>query len=196
MSAVEKLEALINIKEDLKSQYEGKLLALGAKIKEHEEKHKTLQATIDLQLEKITELSSTIGNIKQLEQTNRELSNRAEKFQGELNNQKAKAKLVLKELTEVKSEAKQLKQLDAEKLKKNLVATKKKLTEKTTANELLSKSLNKTKAENVEFQSKISELEEELKTLKPEVEANAETETEAKTETDAVETSEKVENAA
>ena len=189
MSAVEKLEALINIKEELKAQYEGKLEAIEAKFAEQEAKNKSLQSTIDQQLEKITGLSSAASASKSLEQTNRELSNRAEKFQGELNNQKAKAKVAQKELTEAKAEVKQLKQLDAEKLKKNLVATKKKLAEKTTANDLLNKSLNKTKSENVELQSTVDELKEELETLKPEAEDTGEA-------TDNVETEDKVENAA
>ncbi len=168
MSAVQKLEALINIKEELKAQYEDKLQKLEVSIKTYEEKQKTLQATIDQQLEKISELISAGNATKQLEQANRELSNRAEKSQGELNNQKAKAKSVQKELAEAKAEIKQLKQLDAEKLKKNLVATKKKLAEKTSANDLLNKSLNKTKSENIDLQRTITELKEELEALKPE----------------------------
>ena len=174
MSAVEKLEALINIKEELKAQYDEKLQTLEAKIKEHEARNNALQSTIDQQLAKISELSSASSTSKNLEQQNRELSNRAEKFQGELNNQKAKAKTIQKELNEARTEIKNLKQLDAEKLKKNLVATKKKLAEKTTANELLNKSLNKTKSENAELQRTINELKEELEALKPEMEVGTE----------------------
>ena len=53
-------------------------------------------------------------------------------------------------------------------MKKNLVASKKKLAEKTTANDLLQKSVNKYKNENAELQQKISELEAKLAELEPE----------------------------
>ena len=52
-----------------------------------------------------------------------------------------------------------LKQLDAASLKKSLHANKKKLAEKTTANDLLQKSVNKYKKENAELLGKVKELE-------------------------------------
>jgi uncharacterized protein YlxW (UPF0749 family) len=50
-------------------------------------------------------------------------------------------------------------------MKKNLDANKKKLAEKTAANDLLQKSLNKTKAENADLQRKVQELENKLAEL-------------------------------
>jgi len=74
----------------------------------------------------------------------------------------------------VRVEVKTLKQLDADKLKKNLVANKKKLAEKTTSNDLLQKSLNKTKTQNTELQREISELKAKLEELEPAKEADIE----------------------
>lgn len=62
---------------------------------------------------------------------------------------------------------KTLKQYDAAAMKKNLDANKKKLTEKTTANELMQKTLNKSKTENAELQAKVKELEAKLAALEP-----------------------------
>jgi predicted nuclease with TOPRIM domain len=53
-------------------------------------------------------------------------------------------------------------------MKKNLDSSKKKLAEKTRANEALQKSLNTSKAENAELQAKLKELESRLAELEPE----------------------------
>ena len=73
---------------------------------------------------------------------------------------------------------KALKQYDPAAMKKNLDANKKKLAEKTSANALMQKTLNKTKVENAELQARIKELEAKLAELEP-AETEAETETEA-----------------
>ena len=72
-----------------------------------------------------------------------------------------------KDLAEERAEIKTLKQFDPAKMKKNLDASKKKLAEKTTASDLLQKSLNKSKTENVELQAKVKELEAKLAELEP-----------------------------
>jgi chromosome segregation ATPase len=58
-----------------------------------------------------------------------------------------------------------LTQYDPARIKKNLDANKKKLADKTAANESLQKSLSKTKNENAELQAKIQELESKLAEL-------------------------------
>jgi BMFP domain-containing protein YqiC len=50
-------------------------------------------------------------------------------------------------------------------MKKNLDASKKKLAEKTVANDLLQRTLNKTKTEKAQLQSKVEELEARLALL-------------------------------
>jgi ABC-type phosphate transport system auxiliary subunit len=50
-------------------------------------------------------------------------------------------------------------------MRKNLDANKRKLAEKTAANELLQKNYKKTKAENTELQLSVKELEEKLEAL-------------------------------
>jgi hypothetical protein len=50
-------------------------------------------------------------------------------------------------------------------MRKNLDANKRKLAEKTAANELLQRNYKKTKAENTEFQITVKELEKQLEAL-------------------------------
>ena len=59
-------------------------------------------------------------------------------------------------------------------MKKNLDASKKKLAERTTANELLQKSLNRTKNDKAELEHKVKELEAKLAELEPVEEVEAE----------------------
>ena len=61
----------------------------------------------------------------------------------------------------------QLKKYDPVKMKKNLDDNKKRLAEKTSANEVLQKSLGKTKAENAELLKKVAELEARVAELEP-----------------------------
>ena len=85
-----------------------------------------------------------------------------QQYQGDFSRKlasKARMKTLQKDLAEERTEVKSLKQFDPAKMKKNLDATKKKLTEKTTATDLLQKSLNKSRSENVELESKVKELE-------------------------------------
>lgn len=172
MSAANNLEALINLEKNLKSQYEEKLAAESQKVKELQEAQAALKATIDKQLVQITEMSSGRVEYKRLEQENRELSNRAGNQQKEIDTLKTRAKATQKELIEAKATIKTLKQLDAEKIKKNLLATKATLLEQREANQLLSKKNKTLKIENSELKNSNEELKKELATLKPEEENN------------------------
>ena len=166
MASAEQLEALIKLEGDLKSQYEKKITAERYKTEEQMEAKAKLQATIAQQATEINELKSGGTDIKRLEQANRELSNRSENIKNEFDALRAKAKAAQKELGNLKSEVKELKQLDAKKLKKNLVETKKKLEEQRKANDLLSKSNKEYKQEGYEHQNTIANLEKELEELK------------------------------
>ncbi len=190
MSVVKNLEALIKIENDLKSQYESKLNAQLAEIQNGVQKQEELQKKIDAQKDTISKLSAVSTDKKRLEQVNRELSNRAEKLQDEVDAQKKRIKTTQKDSAEARAEVKKLRHLDAEKLKKNLVANKKKLAEKSKATDLLQKSLNKTKSENIELQQEVDKLKAELEELKPAEEESIETEAEVETAEAEVETAE------
>ncbi|MCP3906925.1 MAG: hypothetical protein GY712_02800 [Oceanicoccus sp.] len=167
MASAEQLEALINLESNLKAQYEKKITAERYKTEEQLEAKAKLQATIAQQAAEINQLKSGGTDIKRLEQENRELTNRSENIKNEFDALRAKNKAAQKELGNLKSEVKDLKQLDAKKLKKNLVETKKKLEEQRKANELLSKSNKEYKQESYEHQNTIAKLEAELEALKP-----------------------------
>jgi len=102
-----------------------------------------------------------------MEQLNRELTNRTEKLQEELTDLKKRVKTLQKDLAEERAQNKTLTQFDPARMKKNLDANKKKLAEKTRATEVLQKSLNTSKSENSELQSKLKELEAKLAELEP-----------------------------
>lgn len=181
MLAVKNLERLIEIEADLKAQYETKLDAKAAEVSKAINKQEELQATIgqqkltiDKQLEQIKELSATKADTKHTEQLNRELNSRSTKLQEEVDAQKKRIKVLQKDLATEREELKTLKQLDAQKLKKNLDANKKKLAEKTAENALLQKSYNKFKKENAELKQKVEELEAKTETAEAKEEATAE----------------------
>lgn len=166
MSAVDNLEAMMRLEKDLKAQWEKKLTAETYKVEQYAENQAKLEATIAEQVAKIGELVKNTSDLKRMEQENRELGNRAANVKNEYDAQRAKTKTAQKELAEVKSEIKGLKQLDAEKLKKNLVATKNKLQEQRDANELLSKNIKRYKQENSEYLRENESLKTELESLK------------------------------
>jgi hypothetical protein len=167
VSAANNLEALINLEQNLKSQYEEKLTVETQRVKDLQGNQATLKATIEKQLVQITELSQTRVEFKRVEQENRELTNRKNNQQKEIDSLKAKAKTTQKDLIDTKATVKTLKQLDAGKIKKNLVATKSTLVEQRTANELLSKKNRELKIENSELKHNNEELQKELDELKP-----------------------------
>lgn len=166
MASAEQLEALIKLETDLKTQYDKKLTAERYKIEALEETQKKLQTTIAQQAKEIAELNTGGSDMKRLEQEIRELTNRCEKLKAENDSQRSKAKGAQKELIELRKEIKDLKQLDAKKIKKNLIDTKKKLDEQRKANDLLTKSNRTLKQENHEQTVKIAELEKALEELK------------------------------
>lgn len=166
MASAEQLEALIKLESDLKAQYEKKLTVERYKVDAHLETQNKLQATIAQQAADINALKAGSSELKRIEQENRELKNRVENIRNEYDAQRAKTKSSQKELIELRSEVKDLKQLDAKKIKKNLVDTKKKLDEQRTANTLLSNNIKKQKQENHEHLKTIAELEQQLEELK------------------------------
>lgn len=174
MSAVDKLEALMRLEQDLKAQYEKKLTAERYKTEESIANQTKLQATVVDQAAQISALKANGNETKRLEQEVRESNNRVEKLKLESDAQRKKTKATQKELNELKSVVKHLKQLDAEKLKKNLVGTKKKLEEQRTANKLLSKNIKNYKQENHEHLNTIAKLEAELEELKVDEEESTE----------------------
>lgn len=178
MLSLNKLEKVIELEERLRNDYQDQLDAKTAEIADLVNKQAELQATIDTQkatvaqqLETITDLSSKATANARVEQLNRELNNRADKLQEELTELKKRVKTLQKDLADERAENKTLKQFDPARMKKNLDSGKKKLAEKTRANELLQKSLNTSKAENAELQAKLKELESRLAELEPEQEA-------------------------
>jgi chromosome segregation ATPase len=165
MLAVKSLERLIEIEADLKAQYETKLTAKSDEITKLSNAQTELDATVAKQkakiaeqLQKITELSASSEKTR-TEQLNRELNNQAKNLQEEVAMQKKRIKSLQKDLAVERDELKGLKQFDVNKMKKNLDAGKKKLAEKTAANELLQKSYNKFKKDNEELKQQVKDLE-------------------------------------
>ena len=188
MLTASKLEQIIELENNLKGQYQVKIDAQTAQIaslvKEREEQEaitlkekEDQQATIAKQLEQITTLSKDASAAKRVEQLHRELTSRAEKMQNEITEQKKRVKSLQKDLATEREELKALKQFDPAKMKKNLDAAKKKAAEKQAANDLMQKTLSKTKTEKGELEQKVKELEDKLAAFEEaEEETNEETE--------------------
>lgn len=178
MLTVNKLEKIIELEDNLRGEYQAKLDAKTAEVErlqtELNEQKEQLQATIDIQLATITDLSEKAGANQKLEQQNRELFNRSENMKEEVANLKKRAKELQKDLAAEREQVKALSQFDPARMKKNLDTSKKKLAEKTSSNDLLQKSLNKTKAEKAELQRKVQELESKVAELEPAEEAESE----------------------
>lgn len=174
MLTATKLEKIIELEDSLRSQYQAQLDEKSAEIERRIKETEAQKVIVEKQLEQLTKLSTASSSGKRLEQLNRELENRSQKLEEELATQKKRLKGLQKDLGEERAQVKALKQFDVAAMRKNLDASKKKLAEKTKANELLQKSLNKTKAENAEFQNKIKELEAKLAELEPVDEEGAE----------------------
>ena len=168
MLTASKLEKIIELEDSLRSQYQDQLDAKSAEIELGIKKQQEQQVVIEKQLAQLTTISAEGTANKRTEQLNRELTHRCEKLEDEVATQKKRIKGLQKDLAEDRAEIKALKQYDAAAMKKNLDASKKKLAEKTTANEMLQKSSSKAKAENVKLQQKVSELEARLAVLEPE----------------------------
>ena len=84
MLTANKLEKIMELEDSLRAEYQAQLDAKTAEIESHlkdkEELREQLQATIDKQLETISELSSKAAVNQRAEQLNRELTNRADKL--------------------------------------------------------------------------------------------------------------------
>jgi hypothetical protein len=174
MLTASKLEKIIELEENLKAQYQAQLDAKTAEIEGSRTKLEELQATVAKQLETITELSAKASANQKLEQQNRELHNRSENMKEDVATQKQRSKTLQKELGEARDQIKALTQYDAAKMKKNLDDNKKRLAEKTSANEALQKSLSQTRKEKAELEQKVKELETRLAELEPKEEVAAE----------------------
>ena len=171
MLTAKRLEKMMELEDSLKSQYQVQLDEKSAEIEDCIKEKEEQQAVIAKQLEQIQALSTDVSANKKIEQRNRELHHRCENLQEEIATQKMRLKSLQKDLAEERSQVSALKQFDPAKMKKNLDANKKKLAEKTTANDLLQKSLKKTKSENAELQHKVTELEARLALLESPEEA-------------------------
>lgn len=178
MLTAKNLERMIALEDKLRAEYQVQLDAKSAEIESLIKEKEEQKASIAKQLEQIKTLSAESSANKKIVQQNRELHQRCENLQVDIAAQKKRTKALQKDLAEERAEIKTLKQFDPIRMKKNLDATKKKLTEKTTAADLLQKSLNSTRTEKTELQSTVKELEAKLAEFEKtdEVENSAEAE--------------------
>ena len=176
MLTAKNLERMIELESKLRAEYQEQLDAKSASIESGVKTLEEKQAAIDKQLEQIRELSTQVTNNKRVDQLNRELNNRSDNLSEKIATQKQQLKTLQKDLADERAEVKVLKQYDPAKMKKNLDASKKKLAERTTANDLLQKSLNRTKNDKAELEHKVKELEAKLAELEPVEEAEVEVE--------------------
>jgi chromosome segregation ATPase len=179
MLTAKNLERVMELEEKLRAEYQVQLDAKSAEIESLTRERDEKQAAVEKQLEQIKSLSKDATANRKIEQLNRELHQRCENLQAEIATQKKRSKTLQKDLAQEREEIKVLKQFDPAKMKKNLDATKKKLAEKTSGNDLLQRSLNQTKSEKAELQRKVDELEAKLAQLEKSEDAPAETEEEA-----------------
>ncbi len=167
MLTTKSLERVIELENKLRDEYQVQLDAKSSEIDLGNTKCEEQQTVIAKQLEQIKMLSTQATANQHTEQLNRELNQRSDNLGADVTKQKQRIKALQKDLAEERAQLKTLKQFDPAKMKKSLDAGKKKLAEKTTGNDLLQKSLNKSRAENTELQSKIKELEAKLTELEP-----------------------------
>jgi len=167
MLTADQLEKIIELEGNLKAQYQSQLDAKSAEIEGALKKVAELYATIATQLETITDLSVKASVNQKLEQQNRELHNRSENMKEEVAGMKQRVKALQNDLAKERNQVNELKKYDPVKMKKNLDDNKKRLAEKTSAAEVLQKSLGKTKAENAELLKKVADLEARVAELEP-----------------------------
>ena len=170
MLTAEQLEKIIELETNLRAEYQSKLDTKSAEIESALKKVADLQATIATQLQTITDMSAKASVNQKLEQQNRELHNRSENMKEEVAAMKLRVKALQNDLAKEREQVNELKKYDPIKMKKNLDDNKKRLAEKTSAAEVLQKSLGKTKAENAELLKKVAELEARVAELEPVVE--------------------------
>jgi len=170
-----KLEKLIEVETQLRDEYQQQLDAKDVTISQLnsdksalEAKLGELEATIATQLATITEMSAKSGKTEAREQRNRELHNRSENMKEEVATVKIRIKALQKDLAAERNALTELKKYDPQRLRKNLDASKKKLSEKTNAADKLQKLLNQSRSENTQLEQKIKELEAQIEALQPE----------------------------
>jgi len=169
MLTAEQLEKIIELENNLRAEYQSKLDTKTTEIESALKKVTELQTTVATQLETITDLSAKASANQKLEQQNRELHNRSENMKEEVAGMKQRVKALQNDLTKEREQVNELKKYDPVKMKKNLDDNKKRLAEKTSAAEVLQKSLGKTKSENAELLKKVAELEARVAELEPAV---------------------------
>jgi chromosome segregation ATPase len=174
MLTASKLEKIMELEASLRAEYQQQLDTKTAEIGRLSARESELQAAVDKQLETITELTGKATDSQKAEQRARELHNRSERLVAEIAELKQRIKALQKDLAAVREENKTLTQYDPVRMKKNLDASKKKLAEKTSAADLLQKTLSETKKENAELQRKVAELEAKVAELAPEEAESAE----------------------
>lgn len=173
MLTAKNLERVIELENKLRAEYQVQLDGKESEIAslseakqalqiKSDEQLKELQTKLDKQLEEITNLSKEVTANKRTAQLNRELNQRADNLTEEITTQKKRIKTLQKDLSVERDELKALKQFDPVKMKKALDAGKKKLAEKTSANDLLHKTAHKAKSEKAELQQQVKELEAKL----------------------------------
>jgi septal ring factor EnvC (AmiA/AmiB activator) len=167
MLTAKNLERMIALEDKLRAEYQVQLDAKSAEIESLIKEKEEQKAVIAKQLEQIKTLSVEATGNKKIAQQNRELHQRCENLQEDIATQKKRTKALQKDLAEERAEVKALKQFDPLRMKKNLDASKKKLAEKTTAADLLQKSLSKSRAEKAELERNVKELEGKLAELEP-----------------------------
>ena len=167
--SLKKLEKLIELEAQLRREYQQQLDDKDAIITELkndktavEGKMVGLEKIISTQLATIKDMSDKSNDTQALEQRNRELHNRSENMKEEVTRVKNRLKAMQKELAAERAELAELNKYDPRRLRKNLDSYKKKLAEKTTAAEKLQKSLSHKKAEKIELELKVKELEAQL----------------------------------
>jgi septal ring factor EnvC (AmiA/AmiB activator) len=173
MLAAKRLEAMIELEDKLKAEYQSQIEAKDAEIAQITKEKDEQRAALAKQLEQIKTLSVEASANKKLEQQNRELFSRCDNLKEEIEKQKQRTKNLQRDLDRDRAELAELKKFDPAKMKKNLDASKKKLAERTAANDLLQKNLSKAKTENAELQAKVKELEAKLAELEQTEEAEA-----------------------
>ena len=165
MLAAKRLEVMMELEENLKAQYQVKIDAKDQEIERLTREKEAQKTALEKQLDQIKALSAEAADNQKIKQQNRELHQRCENLKEDVEKQKQRAKSLQKDLDRERAELAELRKFDPAKMKKNLDAGKKKLADRTAANDLLQKTLNKTKTENAELQAKVKELEARLAEL-------------------------------
>ena len=171
MLAAKRLEAMMELEENLKAQYQVKIDEKDQEIERLTREKEAQKTALEKQLEQIKALSAEADDNKKIVQQNRELHQRCENLKEDVEKQKQRARSLQKDLDRERAELAELRKFDPARMKHNLDASKKKLAERTAANDLLQKNIKKTQAENTRLQTRVKELEARLAELEQPEEA-------------------------